>query len=53
MVIFLDTSTLVKLYYNEPDSEYLVNKISENASEIFLFEIAKIEFDSAIWKKLE
>jgi len=52
MVIFLDTSTLVKLYYKEPDSEQLVNKISEKASEIFLFEIAKVEFTSAIWKKV-
>jgi len=52
MVIFLDTSTLVKLYYKEPDSEQLVNKISEKADEIFLFELAKVEFASAIWKKV-
>ena len=52
MVIFLDTSTLVKLYFNEPDSESLVNTISANADEIFLFEIAKVEFTSAIWKKV-
>jgi len=52
MVIFLDTSTLVKLYYKEPDSEQLVIKISEKASELFLFEIAKVEFTSAIWKKV-
>ncbi len=51
MVIFLDTSTLVKLYYKEYDSEQLVDTISIKADEIFLFEIAKVEFTSAIWKK--
>jgi len=52
MVIFLDTSTLVKLYYKEFDSEQLVSTISEKADEIFLFEIAKVEFTSALWKKV-
>jgi len=52
MVVFLDTSTLIKLYYKEKDSEQLVNQISEKAHEVFLFEIAKVEFASAIWKKV-
>jgi len=52
MVVFLDTSTLVKLYYKEYDSELLANTISEKASQIFLFELAKVEFTSAIWKKV-
>ena len=52
MVVFLDTSTLVKLYYKESDSEQLVNVISKIADEIFLFEISKVEFASAIWKKV-
>jgi len=51
MVIFLDTSTLVKLYFKEPDSDELVNAVSQ-ANDIFLFEIAKVEFTSAIWKKV-
>jgi predicted nucleic acid-binding protein len=52
MVIFLDTSTLVKLYFKEPDSEQLVNAVSQIADDIFLFELAKVEFTSAIWKKV-
>jgi len=52
MVVFLDTSTLIKLYYKENDSEQLVYQISEKAHEIFLFEVAKVEFVSAIWKKV-
>ena len=52
MVVFLDTSTLIKLYYREDDSEQLANQISEKAQEIFLFEITKVEFTSAIWKKV-
>ncbi|MBE0640092.1 MAG: type II toxin-antitoxin system VapC family toxin [Bacteroidales bacterium] len=52
MVAFLDTSTLVKLYHYEVESEKLSRLISENVSEIFLSEIAKVEFVSAVWKKV-
>ncbi len=52
MVIFLDTSTLVKLYYKESDSEQILSTITEKGEQIFLFEIAKVEFASAIWKKV-
>jgi len=52
MVIFLDTSTLVKLYYNEPDSQEILDIITQKGKKIFLFEIAKVEFTSAIWKKV-
>jgi uncharacterized protein len=52
MVVFLDTSTLVKLYYKESDSEELVKTILNKADVIVLFEIAKVEFASAIWKKV-
>jgi len=52
MVIFLDTSTLVKLYFKESDSEEIVKLISDKGDDLFLFEIAKVEFVSAIWKKV-
>jgi len=52
MVVFLDTSTLIKLYYKEKDSEDLFENITKKATEIYLFEIAKVEFVSAIWKKV-
>ena len=52
MVVFFDTSSLVKLYYQETDSEQLVKLVDEHISEIYLSEITKIEFVSAIWKKV-
>jgi len=51
--IFLDTSSLIKLYHTEIGTE-LLDKIFEESiiEEIFLSEIAKVEFASAIWKKV-
>ena len=50
MNVFLDTSSLVKLYHNEKDSEYIENSL-KNVSAIYLSEIARLEFVSALWKK--
>lgn len=53
MKIFLDTSSLVKLYHRETGTEELENLFtSQNITTIFLSEIAKIEFTSTIWKKV-
>ncbi|NCU31928.1 MAG: PIN domain-containing protein [Candidatus Moranbacteria bacterium] len=53
MKIFLDTSSLVKLYHSETGTIELDQIFAENAiHEIFLAEITKIEFASAIWKKV-
>ena len=53
MKIFLDTSSLIKLYHNEIGTD-LLDKILEDhvVDEIFLSDIAKVEFTSAIWKKV-
>lgn len=53
MKIFLDTSSLVKLYHREAGTEELENLFTnQNITTIFLSEIAKIEFTSTIWKKV-
>lgn len=52
MVIFLDTSSLVKLYYKEADSEAFVQSILSKASALYLCELSKVEFTSASWKKV-
>ena len=53
MKIFLDTSSLFKLYHEEEGTEELENVFSqEKITEIFLSEIAKVEFTSTIWKKV-
>ncbi len=53
MKIYLDTSSLFKLYHTEIGTEDM-DKLFEDytISEIFISEITKIEFTSAIWKKV-
>lgn len=52
MKLFLDTSSLIKLYYKEEDTSDL-DKIFINytITTIFLSEISKVEFFSAVYKK--
>jgi predicted nucleic acid-binding protein len=53
MKIFLDTSSLIKLYHTESGTKELDSLFEINSiQEIFLSEISKIEFNSAIWKKV-
>ncbi len=52
MKIFLDTSSLIKLYHREAGSYIVDNIFQQNTiTEIFLSELTKIEFVSAFWKK--
>lgn len=53
MKIFIDTSSLIKLYHTETGTEELDNLFQDfSIEEIFLSDLTKIEFDSAIWKKV-
>ena len=53
MKIFLDTSSLFKLYHREADTAALELIFSTlKITSIFLSEISKIEFTSTIWKKV-
>lgn len=54
MKAYLDTSSLLKLYHKETGSDrlYEILSDSEEIKAIFLSELAKIEFLSAIWKKI-
>ncbi|MBC8384174.1 MAG: type II toxin-antitoxin system VapC family toxin, partial [Candidatus Cloacimonetes bacterium] len=44
------TSVLVKLYHNEINSEKIIKQL-KSVNQIYLSEIAELEFCSAIWKK--
>ena len=49
----MDTSALIKLYHKEKDSEIIEDLFAqEQVTHVFLSELAKIEFYSAIWKKV-
>ncbi|MVN21952.1 type II toxin-antitoxin system VapC family toxin [Mucilaginibacter arboris] len=51
--VFLDTSSLVKLYHREDDTAIVETIFKEFAVKtVFLSELTKIEFTSTIWKKV-
>jgi len=52
MKAFLDTSSLVKLYHQEESSDFVTEVLSNDVEEIFLSELAVLEFQSALWKKI-
>jgi predicted nucleic acid-binding protein len=53
MDLFLDTSALIKLYHNELYSKELIDFIDSNKiSSLVLSQISKLEFRSAIWRKV-
>lgn len=52
MKAFLDTSSLIKLYHKEEGSDSVMNSLSNDIREIFLSELAILEFRSALWKKI-
>ncbi len=51
MKLFLDTSSLLKLYHKEEGSEQLL-ELALVAKEIYLSTLAKLEFRSALWRKV-
>lgn len=50
--LFIDTSALLKLYHFEADSPRILQLISDSVAELHLSELAKVEFHSAVWKKV-
>lgn len=53
MNIFIDTSSLFKLYHREADTELIESVFSKvRVTNIFLSDITKIEFTSTVWKKV-
>ncbi len=53
MKIYLDTSSLFKLYQKEPGSAPVEEIFTNNRiTDIFISEIAKVKFVSALYKKV-
>ena len=53
MNVFLDTSSLFKLYHQEDGTDELLQLLSDKSIKtIYLSELAKVEFTSSIWKKV-
>ena len=51
MKLFLDTSTLVKLFHHEIGSDELIKLIDNTEHEIWISELALIEFNCALFRK--
>jgi uncharacterized protein len=52
MKVFLDTSSLVKLYHQEEGTDELLAFLAKGVDEVWLSELAMVEFRSALWKKV-
>ena len=52
MKLFLDTSSLFKLYHKENDSNVIRQIFTDNKVFASLSDISKIEFHSTVWKKV-
>lgn len=53
MKIFLDTSSLFKLYHEEDGSQEIEQLFSQvKITHIYLSELSKVEFSSTIWKRV-
>jgi len=52
MIVFLDTSSLIKLYHEEEDTAQVEQIISDEIDSIYLSELAILEFRSAMLKKV-
>lgn len=52
MKAFMDTSSVIKLYHQEEGSDFVMDALSNDIEEIFLSELAVLEFSSALWKKI-
>ena len=53
MNLFIDTSSLIKLYHKEYETDKIIDFISNNKiNSIYLSSLTKIEFLSAVWKKI-
>ncbi len=52
MKAFLDSSSLLKLYHKEPDSDIIIKVLSSDIKELFISELSILEVRSAVWKKV-
>ncbi len=53
MILYLDTSSLFKLYHEEPGTKELDSLFnSHEIQQILMSELTKVEFYSTVWKKI-
>jgi len=50
--LFLDTSVLVKLFHDEPGTPEVTSMVAAAGPDVFVLELARIEFLSAVYRRL-
>jgi uncharacterized protein with PIN domain len=51
MILFVDTSALVKLFYSEQGTEIVTELLTSKGNEIWISELSKLEFVSTVYRK--
>lgn len=51
MILFFDTSALVKFFYEEEGTEAVTKLILDNKNELWISELARLEFISAVYRR--
>ena len=51
MILFFDTSALVKFFHNEDGTETVTNLLNSQENNIWISELAKLEFLSALHRR--
>lgn len=51
MTLFIDTSALVKLFYEEEESDIVTDLITQKENDVWVLETVKIEFYCAIFRR--
>ena len=52
MNLFIDTSALVKFFHEEKGSEIVTELITSKENEIWILELVRLEFMSALFRRL-
>ena len=51
MKFFLDTSAMVKLFTDEPGSTEMIARVEKPGTEIWVLDLAGLEFSSMVWRR--
>ncbi len=52
MILFFDTSALVKMFHEEKGSEVVLSLIKGKDNEVWISELARLEFLSAVFRRV-
>lgn len=51
MILFFDTSALVKFFHRKAGTDVVVSLITDGENRVWLSELARLEFSCAVYKR--